>query len=647
MRKPKTLLPKKIGNWFIASALVFASQIASAAVDVSATVDRDALNPGDTLTLTINVSSSEEVASAQPELPPLDDFEVLNTWTSQEARASFVSTPQGPQFQTVRATRYNFALQPKREGQLRIGAAEVTVDSRKYRTKPITIRVAQGAGAQAPSRRGGGGSGGGGIQLPPGFEEEEEDLFSQLLRRQAPPSTGSRTLPINPDEAFFIQVDADKTEAYVGEQITVSWYLYTRGQIRDLDTLKYPSLKGFWKEDIEIATQLNFVSEIVNGIPYKKALLASFALFPIKEGSATIDAYKAKCTVIPMVDALGGFGFGKAYTFTKSSQNISVKVKPLPVEGRPEDFTGAVGTYDVSARVEDKNIVENQPFTLKVRFEGQGNAKLIEAPPFQPPEGLEIYDQQNEARFFRTGTSFKDFSILLIPRRSGEFTIPAMKTSVFDPKTARYVVKSTEPIRIIVGKGTGGGRTQSLGLGDGSAPKKGPEEPKLALEWKSSRGVGIPVAAYGGLFGVFGLVLLWRARTELGWGQKKKDLLRQLRARLRRVEDRASAGDWRGVGVEMTNATYFVLGEISGEGGANVELSKLLLKAPPSVRRELGEPLTKQMEVFQVLSFAPEGVVGSLKDPEQMKKAIAEMGRLMERAVSLGVAQDDEERGAS
>jgi hypothetical protein len=620
-----------------------------AATEVTALVDRDTLSPNDTFTFTISVTSSEEVSVGQPEAPRFEDFEILNTWTGQEARASFVNTPNGPSFQTVRSTNYNFSLQPKKQGKLRLGSVQVEVDGRKYNTKPISITVAPGAGGAQHGRPRGGG--GGGIQMPPGFDDEEDDVFSQLLRRQMPGAGGSRTLPINPQEAFFIQVDLDKTDVFVGEQVTASWYLYTRGQIRDLDTLKYPSLRGFWKEDIELATQLNFTSEVVNGIPYKKALLASFALFPIKEGVATVDPYQAKCTVVPMIDSFGGaFGMGKAYTFTKSSMPVKVTVRPLPTEGRPTDFTGAVGSFDVTTRVEDKNIVENQPFTLKVRFEGQGNAKLIEQPPFQPPEGLEIYDSQNEARFFRTGTSFKEFNILLIPRREGEFTIPGFSTSVFDPKERKYVVKTTNPIRVIVGKGVASARTQSLGL-DESAPKKpqGPEEPKLITEWKVEKRVAPQQAAigYASLFIFVILTLLWRARTELGWGQKKKDLQRQLRARIRRVDEKVAKGDWRGVGTEMTNAAYFVLGEISGEGGANVELSKLLLKAPPSVRRELGAPIEKQLEVFQVLSFAPDHLVGTLKDPAQLKKSVSEMAKLLDRAVALGAAHAEEAEGST
>jgi hypothetical protein len=635
--------PFPIFAGFFATLLMAATAWAS--IDVTATVDRDVLGPEDTLTYTVSVNSSEEVSSGQPTLPDLADFEILNSWTSQEARASFVSTPSGPQFRTLRTIRYNYMFQPKREGSLRIGSSEVVVDGKTFNTKPISIRSAKGAsGSQAgrgqqPSRP----------QLPPGFDDEEDDVFSQLLRRGAPPSVGTRTLPINPDEAFFIQVETDKTEAYVNEQITVSWYLYTRGQIRDLDTLKYPSLRGFWKEDIEIATHLNFTTEVVNGIPYKKALLASFALFPIKDGPAEIDPYTAKCTVIPVMDAFGGsFGGGKAYSFTKSSKPVKVNVKPLPIEDKPEDFAGAVGNFQVSARVEDKNVVEGQPFTLKVRFEGQGNAKLIDYPSFEIPQGLELYDKQNDARFFRTGTSYKDFSFLLIPRREGEFVIPSMGLSIFDPKEKKYVRRQTEPVRVIVGRGSGQqpGGAQSLTLEERAQKKKEISEPRLQLEYESASPINANLAGLGyvGIFGLIGFTLLWRARVELGWGQKKKDLLRQLRARLRKVEASAAKGDWRGVGTGMTNAVYFVLGNISGEGGANAELEKLLRKAPPSVRRELGDEFGRQMEIFQVLSFAPEDVVGALKDPANLKKAVADMERLMIKAVSLALSagQSDE-----
>jgi hypothetical protein len=624
---------------------------AAAAVSVTAGVDRNSLNPDDTLTLTVSVNSGDEVSLQQPTLPPINDFEVLNAWTSQEARASFVTTPNGPEFKTVRTMRFNYMLQPKHQGKLLIPGVEVVVDGKSFVTKPVSINVAPGAGVanQGRNQQNGRNQPPAMAQPPPGFGAEddsdspEDDIFQQLLRRTAPPAVGSRNLQVDPNEAFFIQADSDKKEAYVGEQVTVSWYLYTRGQIRDLDTLKYPSLKGFWKEDLEIATHLNFVEEMVNGIPYKKALLASFALFPIKDGTSIIDSYTAKCSVIMSVDAFSGLGFGKAYSYTKTSLPSKILVKPLPNEGRPADFTGAVGDFQVSAAVEEKNPVANQPFAFKIRFEGRGNAKLIDIPPFQPPQGLEVYDTQKDAKFFKSGTSYKDFSIMLVPRAEGDYTIPPVSTSIFDPVSKRYVTKSTEAVHVHVGKGEARpDKDPSVPMGASGETKKKVEDPQphLELEYKSgfSPSPQLQTTFFAGLFTVIGLTLLWRARRELGWGEKKKDLSRRLKARLKKVDNQLAAGDWRSVGVEMTNTVYFILGALSGEGGAHVEFEKLLLQAPPSVRRELGDALKKSMETFQVLTFAPEDVVGQLKEKSQLKKAVSEMTRLLERAVSLGVS---------
>ncbi len=620
-------------------SLFFTSVVYASDVTVSATVDRNALNPEDTLTLTVSVESSGGVDVEDPRLPSLDDFEILNQWTSHSQQASMIATPAGPQFKRVTIASYHYLLLPKREGDLRIGAVEVVVDGKAHLTKPIQVKVAPGAGVSAaprPQMPGGGGA------IPPGFfDEDEDDLFSQLLQRVQPPSGGVRTLPTNPSEAFFIQVETDKTEAYVGEQITVSFYLYTRGLIRDLDTLKYPSLKGFWKEDIEIATHLNFQNEVVNGIPYKKALLASYALFPIKEGTATVDSYRVRCSVIPP-DALGALGFGRAYSFTKASEPVKIRVKPVPSEGRPADFSGAVGEFQVSSRIEDRVITENQPLTLKIRFEGRGNAKLIDLPAIEYPEGLELYDQQDEAKFFRTGTSYKEFRILLIPRREGEFTIPAISVSVFDPVQGKFVRKTTEPITFKARKGVGTG-VASQSLPDEGAPKsepKGPVKPQLITNLEAYR-TPSPIVQWSAWSAVYGLIfvgLLWQARTQLGWGQRKKNILRILKGRLAKVEALGAKGDWRGVGTEMTNTLYFVLGSISGEGGANMELEKLLQKAPPSVRRELGEPLRKQMEFFQMLTFAPDAVVEELKKTTRLKSVISEMEELMVKAVSLGLS---------
>lgn len=627
--------------------------LSRAETTVTADVDRTEMDPGDLLTFSVSVGTDKDLGDvSDPVLPKLAEFETVKQWVSQSVKSGVVIGSDGrPDFQTRAVKTYSFVLQPRAEGNFTIGGVEVTIDGKKYTTAPVRITVAKGASAH-PGGRGQaqgqnrGQGGGRNPPMPPGFPQDllddEDDLFAQLLRRQGvlPQQGGFRSKPINEKDIFFVQVEVDKTDVYQDEQVTASWYLYTRGQIRDLDTLKYPSLSGFWKEDIEIATQLNFQQEVINGVPYRKALLASFALFPIKPGVAVIDPYKVRCSVFDTSDAFGLFNGGQVRQYTKVSQPVKINVKELPVEGRPADFSGAVGSYQLTARVEDPNVVVGEPFALRIRFEGRGNAKRIDLPPLNLPEQLEIYETQKEAKFFRTGTGFRDFVVLLIPRQEGPITIPAISSSIFDPAVGKYVTASTQPLTVTAARAGSGGRLKSERMA--TVEKKAPTEPQepgldVVFENDTAWSAQQQWTGFSVLFAAALLTLLWKASRELGWGQRKRDLQRRMNARFRRINEKVQKADWRGVGVETTNTVYFILGEISGQGGANVELEKLMMQAPPSVRRELGEPVLKMMDPFQALSFAPDEMVKKLTDPERIKKLVAEMQALLEKAVSLGL----------
>ena len=637
-----------------ASVFVTSPAHAQAKVEVKASLDRRAIDPSDVVVLSVSVNSEENVEVQTPTLPPMSDFEVLSQSQGKTMSANLVNTPTGPQFKTVRSNVFKYQLSPKKLGALTVFPVEVVVQGKSYRTSALTVQVASGAGGS----RGGTAnrSGRSSARPPPGFDDDdavpgptddEDDLFSQLLRRgmrPAPQQGTSRSIPHNPNEAFFIQVETDKTEAYVGEQITVSFYLYTTGVVRDLDTLKYPALKGFWKEDIEIATHLNFQQEVLDGVPYKKALLASFALFPIKEGQATIDGYQAKCTVISMNDPFGALGMGRAMTFTKISSPVKITVKPLPTEGRPQDFSGAVGDFQLTARIEDNNVIANQPFPLKIRFEGRGNAKLIDMPPFQPPEGMELYDTQKDSKFFGWGTSFKEFTVQLIPRRDGEFVIPTISASMFDPQSRKYVTRATEPLRLRVGAGAkGSGASQSF-TGDGkasvgakSAKAKGPIEPVLIEKFRSESPMTLAQAA-GGVAGLFSLVfaiLLGVAAHEFGWGRGGPRLGRIIKQRLKLLENLAKKGDVRQVGVRGVNLLSFALGEVVGDRVAERQVLKLLRATPPSIQKECGAVLEDVLQKFELLAFAPEEIIQEWKNPAKLRELIDQTAKTLDRVVAL------------
>lgn len=654
----------RIGNFLFFMTFIFSAlQVWAAGTTVQSSVDRNEMGLGDTFTLTVSVVSSEDVDVQDPRVPDLDGFDLLNSWTSTAVAQKLVNTSQGMQFETQRRKEFHYMLSPKKTGTLSVSSYEVVVNGKVFRTQPVVIKVGQqSSGAPKKPQRPG---------IPPGFDDPfeamdnaEEEIFNQLLQQrqrllqqqmgQAPdeeipgfgapraqmPHAEFRSLPTNPNEAFFISVEVDKTEVFEGEQVTVNWYIYTRGQMETLDRLKFPSLKGFWKEIIEEVPSIQFTEEVVNGIPWKKALLASHALFPIKAGTAVIDEYKIKSRVRLLSQGLGGF-FGKPYEFTKSSARVSIKVKPLPVDGRPSDFTGAVGQFDVHAQVENTTVPVNQPFSLKVRFEGAGNAKMIDLPALNLPVGLEQYDTKSESKFFKNGRSFKEFEVLVIPRQEGAMTIPGLSVSMFDPQSKKYYTKTTQPLSLQVVNNPNAPVGSSARMAEGgkaATPAKVVENrlPDPVMQWEPSQQASVLYRSWmwALIYGGISLSFLWKAQREFGWGRRRRTLKELVQKRYKKVDAALGKNDYRKVGVEMTNIYYVVLGEVAGVGGASQEIERLVTMIPPSLRRDYGDEITKTFDVFQTLSFAPEEMLGKMKDPANVKSSVEQGKKVISAIIS-------------
>ena len=135
-----------------------------------------------------------------------------------------------------------------------------------------------------------------------------------------------------------------------------------------------------------------------------------------------------------------------------------------------------------------------------------------------------------------------------------------------------------------------------------------------------------------------------KARSELGWGKRKKSLKELIEKRFTQVDAALKANDHKKVGSDLMNVFYFLLGEATGEGGAVQEIKRLLEKVPPSVRRELGEPLSKAFEMYQVLSFAPEEMVSKYSGPESLKQIVKEARALSQKLLSALTVETPEEK---
>ena len=616
-------------------------------------IDRELTPPnpavGELVGFTVTIETDAGGVDNPPPFPAVSGVQARGLSTGVETRSTFTNG----RFLTKQSRSFTYQLIVGKKGEVTIPALPFKIDGYTHRTQPLTFTV---SGERPPNRRGRGAGGGSGVP-PDLFDQldsqtdrldQMEEIFNQMLQRPlgqprpTPGRPGSRVnpdgveqKPTNPDDAFFIQATTDKRKAYVGEQITANFYLVTRGQVRDIDTLRYPDLKGFWKEDLEMATRLNFEPIVIDGVQYQRALLVAYALFPIHAGKAVLDGYRAKCTVLTP----SAFGFGRAYQFTKESQPIEIEVLDPPAP-KPDDFTGAVGQYRTQASFEPPTGSVNQPITLRVRFEGQGNAKLIELPKLKLPEGFEIYETKSQAKFAKDGSSHKDFEVLIIPRQPGRFHVAPVAISVFDPQTKAYVSAASAPLEIsVTGRATTPDPTGPDGV-DG-APKSAPEPsgPKLP-DLAGERGTPpfarstlwiLTAVAYALSLVAIG-ALIYRAVKRR---PRKASLAALVRARVARTRALAAQRQWRRVGVELTNGVYLILGHLSEQGGASHELERLLERTPPSVRSELGQSLKDLLARCETLSFAPNATVANLAETKQVDGLIADFESTIGRAIEL------------
>ncbi len=661
-KKKKEMLEtmKKIGkvSFLINALFLFFINVASADTQVSVLLDRNQVGLGEPFNFKLRIQSDEDFEVPIPDFPSVVGIEVINAVVGMRQSASHGTFGSGGmQFVTKIVQEYDYLLAAQKEGKLIIPVIDVVINGKTYKTQPLTVDVGD-------QYRGGGGRGKPrpGAQFPPGYGEDEapanpfgsmdeaEDLFEQMLRQQQrlfgqggmqanpfgqpnqPQQVPSKNLNINTRDNFFVYLDVDKTVVYEGEQVTANWYIYTRTGIESLDRVKFPDLKGFWKEIIEEVPQLQFTEEIVNGVPYRKALLASHALFPIKAGVAVVDEFKIKAKLRSMAQ----FGWGKPYDVTKASKRTEIKVLPLPQEGKSLSFSGAVGTYRVNLRTDETSYPAHQPFSVRVRYEGLGNAKLIDLPAINWPEGLEVYDTKSEAKFYKEGNSFKEFEILVIPRRTGEMTIPAVELSYFDPAQKNYVTEKTEPIVLTITEGqpnsslnnsTNPALNQANSSELNSIPSPIFQLPEAGFNFAQYRWWTYLFLLVAGV--LFSLLYSYAKMRKLKVGNLA---ILKIIEKIEQIEFQLGHKNLRLVGAEATNLIYLMTAQLAGQKNADQEMHMLVKEIPLQDQEKYLNRINKLFDYFQLLGFSPEEIMQNiiLKTPvfeqfQELKKLADEV----------------------
>lgn len=389
---------------------------AARAIEVSAQVDRTVVDVDGRVYLTVTVEGAGR-QSADVDLGATDAFQVYSAGTSQN-----ISIVNG-QFNATYS--YKYVLTPKRKGKFQIGPISVQGGGKRATTGAITIEVVEGAGdagAPTPGRSGSG-----------------------------RPSTNKQ-----PDEVM-IKTVVDRRSAYVGEAVTLTFQLFTRVRFWSDPEYTPPSTEGFWKEDLPPQNRYNTE---VDGAAYRVTEIKT-ALFPTKPGELTIGPARLSFEGNTLgsgdpFDIFSGMrrgirgGRGKRELETDP---ITIRALPLPEEGKPKGFTGTVGRFDLRASIDRDEVKANEPITLTVEITGEGNIRTANIADLEMSESFKVYDSGASSDISKENYRVrgkKTYTRVVVPRYGGEYTIPPVSFSFFDPKRKEYVTRKSAsfPIKV-------------------------------------------------------------------------------------------------------------------------------------------------------------------------------------------------------
>ena len=376
--------------------------------------------------------------------PSFEGFNVVGgPFTST---SSSIQVVNGSISRTTRNS-YTFALQAIQEGTFRIGSASLTVSGDKVSSEPFEIKVLPDDGSHAYS-------GGGGSSSNQGQSQQNTN----------DPQVSGKDL--------FLRCIPSKKSVYVGEQVVLTYKLYTKVPVSSVSLSKVPSYAGFWTKDIsDNSGTLKQSSEYVNGIEYTTAEIQKVIIVPQRSGKFTIDPMTMECVAqirtqrnnSRSMDPFDAFFndpfFNRNITNVQkelSSQSFSIEAKKLPEDAKPASFAGAVGNYKFTSSIDKTELSTNEAVTLTLTVSGSGNIELLQMPePVFPPD-FEVYDPKitistDVNSQGMTGTKKAEY--LAIPRRAGSFSIPPVEFSYFNPGSESYQTLSSEPYELSVVKG--------------------------------------------------------------------------------------------------------------------------------------------------------------------------------------------------
>ena len=314
---------------------------------------------------------------------------------------------------------YSYTVSPTAKGNFSIGQASIDIDGKTYKSTPKRITVTEA------------------VDRP----------------------NGEATVADIADEHLHLVAEVSNTNPYLNEAISVVYKLYVSNDISASSdrTIDIPKFKNFWNQDIT-RTNEPVRNDTYKGKPYRSKVFKRVVLYPQKSGKLEIEPFTIEMRVDVPTSKRDFFGRPVYASTTKivSAGRRTINVKPLPEQGKPVDFTGAVGDFDFQVSTNKTSLNATESLQAEISVSGKGNLKLFQLPEPSLPSSLEVYDPEFNESVRTTisgsqGTVSNSYTI--VPSLRGKYPIPPISFSYFNPKTEKYVTIASDEIIINVTSG--------------------------------------------------------------------------------------------------------------------------------------------------------------------------------------------------
>jgi hypothetical protein len=314
---------------------------------------------------------------------------------------------------------YSYFLAPKKRGEFTIGQATIEIDGEVYKTLPVKISV------------------------------------SAAIEKPKDPNDPNYIA----SEKIHLVAEVSNSKPYLNEAITVVYKLYVAQGVgvRNSREIDKPRYSDFWSQNIDVEG-LGAQQGSYKGEDYLYVVLKKTVLYPQKTGKLNIEPLSLDVTV--EVPSNRRDVFGRSFTNTVnrrvSAGKRTINVKPLPEKGKPEGFSGAVGSFDFKLKTNKKELKTSEAFEVNLEVSGNGNLKLFKLPALILPSALEVYEPEHieKVRTLVSGMRGRiTDSYTVVPNDPGSYPIPSVSFSYFDLKSKRYKTLRSERLIITVNAG--------------------------------------------------------------------------------------------------------------------------------------------------------------------------------------------------